>query len=295
MEVSPLSIQKYRALLTVIEQKSLTKAAKILGYTQPGISLMISSLEQDFGFPLLVRTKDGIFPTENAQYLQNFIQQIISLENSLEEATYRLKGLEIGELRIGALPSVCSQWLPEIINRFLTKHPNIDLKIFEGVYGTILEDLLKGEIDIAFVSTPVPENFDFIALWTDPILAVLSRDNPLSQQKRIDLKDLIKYPFLVPNSGGDECVQYVLKSENVTANIRFRIKGDVATIAMIERGLGVSLIPKLAITAHSRNVVTRPLKGNYMRTIGICIRSLKYASPLGLAFIQEAKDFISAM
>lgn len=290
-----MSIQKYRAFLTAVEEKNLTKAAKILGYTQPGISLMISSLEQDFGFPLLIRTKDGILPTENGQYLQGFMQQIISLENSLVEASYRLKGLEIGELRIGALPSVCSQWLPEIIYRFLLKHPNIDLKIFEGVYGTILEDLSKGKIDVAFVSTPVPENFDFISLWTDPILAVLSRDNPLSQQKKIDLKDLIQFPFLVPNSGGDESVLYVLQSENLTANIRFRIKGDVATIAMIERGLGVSLIPKLAITAHSRNVVTRPLTRNYNRNIGICIRSLKYASPLASAFIQESKDFIASI
>ncbi len=272
----------------------MTKAAKILGYTQPGISLMISSLEQDVGFPLLIRTKDGILPTENAQYLQGYMQQIVSSENALIETSHKLKGIEIGELQVGALPSVCSRWLPGIIGRFLSAHPNIDLRILEGVYGTTLADVTKGTIDMAFISTPVPDNFDFIPLCKDPILAVLPRGNPLSTKTKIDLADLAQYPFIVPNEGGDECVQYVLKQENQSPNIRFRIKGDAATIAMIERGLGVSIIPKLAIVAHSREVVTRPLKRTYFRTIGICIRSLKYASPLARAFIQESIDYINS-
>ena len=71
-----MSILKYRAFLTTVECKSLTRAAERLGYTQPGISHMIASLEKEFGFPLLVRTKDGAVPTENAQYLRAYMQQV---------------------------------------------------------------------------------------------------------------------------------------------------------------------------------------------------------------------------
>lgn len=287
-----MSIQKYRAFLTTVEHKSLTKAAQTLGYTQPGISLMISSLEQEFGFPLLVRTKDGVIPTEDAQYLQPYMQQIVSTEDTLVEASHRLKGIEMGKLRVGAFTSTCSKWLPEIISTFLSAHPNIDLRIFEGTYGAIQEQLINGTLDMAITSQPIPNNYDFLPLCTDPILAVLSKDNPLSACDAIHLQDLVQYPFIVPNEGADESVQYVLKSENLTPHIRFRIKGDMATISMIERGLGVSLIPKLAIIFPSEHIAVRPLVKTYSRTLGICIRSMKCASPLANAFIQAIKDFI---
>jgi len=289
-----MSIQKYRAFLTAVECKSLTKAANILGYTQPGISLMISSLEEELGLQLLLRTKNGVFPTEEAQYLQHYMQQIVSAENVLQETSYRLKGIEIGQLRVGGFLSVCTQWFPDIVSTFLSKHPSIDLRIFEGTYGEITNWLLEGKIDIAITSHPGPDNYDFLPLWKDPILVVLSKKNPLAREASIDLKDLVQYPFIVPNEGADETVQSVLCAENLTPNIKFRIKGDVATLSMVERGLGVSLIPALAIISIYRNVAMLPLKKQYFRTLGICARSFKHASPATRAFIQEIKDFISS-
>lgn len=288
-----MSILKYRAFLTAVEQKSLTKAAEILGYTQPGISHMISSLEREMGFPLLIRTKEGVLPTEDAQMLQYYMQQIVSAQSALVETSYRIRGIEQGALRIGSFFSPSTQWLPEIVSTFLSKHPSIDLRICEGTYGEVMDQLVKGEIDLAITSQPIPDNYDFVPLWEDPILAVMSTKNPLAQREVIDLKELIKYPFIVPQEGADESVYTVMQAEHLSPNIKFRIKGDMATISMIGQNLGVSLIPKLAIISVWDNVVTRPLKQYHSRILGICIRSLKHASPTAQAFIQETKDFIA--
>ena len=104
-----MSILKYRAFLTTIEHNSLTKAAEVLGYTQPGISHMISSLERELGFPLLVRAKDGVFPTENARYLQYYMQQIISNNEALMETAYQIRGMERGSLKIGTFYSTSTR------------------------------------------------------------------------------------------------------------------------------------------------------------------------------------------
>ena len=287
-----MSIHKYRAFLTASEQKSLTKAANILGYTQPGISLMISSLEQELGLQLLNRGKNGVSPTAEALRLQTFMQQVISAENALQEISCQMRGIEIGELNVGGFMSVCTQWFPDIVSTYLSQHPGIDLRIFEGTYGEIQSWLTDGKIDIAITSYPPPNGFNFLPLWEDPTLAVLSKENPLAQHELIELQDLIQYPFIVPNPGSDETIQHVIQSEHLKPNIRFTIKGDIATISMVARNLGVSLIPELAIIPIYPNIVTRPLTKPYLRTLGISAKSFKHMSPAALAFIQLVKDFI---
>lgn len=293
MELVLLSIIKYRALLTAIANKSLTRAAHELGYTQPSISHMISSLEHEFGFPLLIRTKDGVYPTENARLLQYYMQEIISAENSMLATSYEIKGLEIGDLRVGSFFSTSIQWLPKIVASFLRDHPNINLSISEGNYSEVLSWVSQGVVDLAIISPPVPDNYDFIPLWEDEILAVVSTKNPLSQQKAIDINDLIQHPFITPHDGADESVQNVLSVEKLTPNIKFKIKGDLAMLAMIGENLGVSLIPALAIVHHNENVVMRPLLHKHVRTLGICIHSTKRASPAARAFIAEIQAFIA--
>ena len=83
-----MSILKYSAFLKAVEYGSLTKAAEALVYTQPGISHMISSLEKEMGFPLLIRGKDGVFPTENAKPLIYYMQQIVSADETLKEISW---------------------------------------------------------------------------------------------------------------------------------------------------------------------------------------------------------------
>lgn len=287
-----MSILKYNAFIKTVELQSLTKAAEELGYTQPGISHMISSLEKEIGFPLLLRTKDGVLPTENAKQLQYYMQQIVSIENSLVETANKIKGIEIGNLRIGTFYSTSIQWLPTIISDFSTQHPNVNIRIYEGTLGEVKQWLLEGKIDMAFMSAPLPDNYDFIPLWEDPILAVISKGHELEAQDAIDLKDLIKYPFITPNSGADETIWNVMNAEHLTPFVKYRIKGDMATISMIGQGLGVSLIPELAIVDPYDAVVAKPLKQDYVRTLGICIHSEKHASPAAKEFIAISKHFI---
>ena len=288
-----MSIVKYRAFLTTVEHNSLTKAAESLGYTQPGISHMISSLERELGFPLLIRSKDGVFPTENARYLQYYMQQIVSADDTLMETAYQIRGLERGSLRIGTFYSVSTHWLPEIVSKFLSEHPNINLRIDEGTHQEMNEWITQGKVDVALTSAPTPEGYDFFPLWEDPILAVVAKSNPLANLEKVSVKELIKHPFIAPNEGADESVFQVMHAENLIPNIRFRIKGDMGTIALIGQDLGVSLIPELVIMPIRDNIAILPLEEYHARTLGICVRSLKHSSPAAKIFISEVNRFVT--
>lgn len=287
-----MSILKYRAFLATVENQSLTKAAEQLGYTQPGVSHMLSSLEQELGFPLLLRTKSGITPTENAMQIQYYMRQIVSAENTLQEIAHNICGLESGSLRIGSFSSTSSKWLPAIISTFLSRHLSIDIQILEGIHGELWDWLLNGTIDLALTSEPIPDNFSFIPLWQDPLLAVLSKKHPLADRDTIPPQELAESPFIVPSVGADETVWQVMNAENLSPSIKFRIKGDMVTLAMIGQNLGVSIIPELALANVPESIVMKPLSGHYFRTLGICIRSLEHISPAAKEFISLTRHFI---
>lgn len=287
-----MSILKYRAFLSAIEFGSLTKAADALVYTQPGISHMISSLEKEMGFPLLVRGKDGVFPTENAKPLIYYMQQIVSADDTLKEISGKICGIEIGSLRIGAFYSTSVKWVPPIVSRFSDRHPGVKLQVFEGNHYDLEEWLTNGKIDIGLMSMPVPDNYDFIPLYKDSILAVLPADHPLARCEKVDPADLVRYPFIIPHEGGDEDVWQVMNSEKLTPEIKFRIKGDMATISMIGQHLGVSLIPELALPFQFDNIVTKPLIRDHSRILGLAIRSMKHASPAAEEFIAITKEYL---
>lgn len=287
-----MSFVKYQALVTSIELKSITKAAETLGYTQPGISHMISSMEMEMGFPLLNRYKSGVTPTDNAKALLPYMRQILSAEDSIQQTVDLINGVETGSLKIGTFNSMSVEWLPEIIAEFSAEHQNVSLSISEGNHDEIESLIVNQAVDLAFTSLPIPTGYDFIPLSEDPILAVVSPNNPLSRCKSIDLKELVKYPFIIPEKGGDESVRDVVNQEQILPDIRLRIKGDNATAAMISKDLGVSLIPELVLLPF-KNIIARPLTVPHYRTLGILLPSARHASPAAKEFIAITKHFIS--
>ena len=124
-----MNIRKYEAFVRAVELGSLSKAAEELGYTQSGISHMMQSLEDEVGFPLMVRTSAGILPNTEGEMLLPIIRQLLRTNESLEQNIAKIKGADIGCIRIAAYPSVATYWLPGIIALFQKDYPNVEIQI----------------------------------------------------------------------------------------------------------------------------------------------------------------------
>ena len=134
-----MSISKYRAFIKVAESGSLTKAAKQLGYSQPGISHMVDSLYTEMGFPLLIRNKDKIVPTENGKKVLYYCYQIIKNETYLQETVSAINGLLEGTISMGAYNSLMVGFLPHAVRNFSNVYPNIELHLREVACGEFHE------------------------------------------------------------------------------------------------------------------------------------------------------------
>ena len=268
-----MSLKKYRALLEAVDSGSLTRAAENLHYTQPGISHMILSLEEEFGFSLLSRGKSGVTPTAEAEKLLVWMRQIVNGEDKLRETVQQIHGMDVGVIRIGCFYSLSIHLLPTVVAEFTERYPGVELQLYVGEHGELTQWLHEGRVDMALMSLPVPEEFSFIPLFDDPIYAVLPANHPLTACEAVAPSELVKYPFIMQYFGSDEDANRVLNAEKLQVSIRFRVRGDEAIQSMVAKGLGVTLAPELVLSHMPEGLELRPLQPPYHRTLGIAFPS----------------------
>lgn len=289
--VNMMSMNKIKAFVTAVEYGSLTKAAEKLDYTQPSISHMISSLEDDFGFSLLIRGKSGVIPTDNGLALLPAMQDLLKRSQLLKELVNEINGMEIGTIRIGAYTSVCVHWMPTVLSLFNSKYPKIHIQLYEGNSQEIKQWLESGKIDFGIGTTQVNQNPHFIPLMQDRMLAILPKEHPLASLDSVPLKAFTTEPCIMPYEDSHHDVQFIFKKEKISPNIAYQIHGDEAIIAMVKNGLGISLLSELLIKEHLTELCARPIEGNYVRSLGILtnapIQSLSPSSKKFIPFLQE--------
>ncbi len=287
-----MSLFKYRVFLTVVELKSLTKAAETLNITQSGISHSLASLESEFGFSLLKRDRSGIHLTSNGERILESVREILQGNERLRQEVAAINGFETGTVNIGTFTSISTQWLPGIIKHFQSKHPAIGIRLCEGIYDDIARWLADGTIDFGFMSLLTAKAFDFIPLKKDRILCVLPDEHPLGGKSVISFDQIKDEAFIIPKWGNADDLRRILYENIATPKIKYETAEGPAIIAMVQTGLGISILPEMVLLRNPQNVRVIKLEKSYHRTIGIAARSLKNISPAAGHFIACAKTWL---
>lgn len=286
-----MSINKFKVLLKVVELGSLTKAAEVMGFTQSGVSHMINSLEDEFGFSLLIRNRSGAKPTTNGEEMLKTIREILKWNEHLEQQVAAIHGIELGTIHIGTFTSVGVHWLPGIIKDFQRDYPHIEIRLIEGDYLEIEEWIAEGKIDCGFLSLPTWDTFDAIPLHQDPLLVLLPLDHPLSSEDSITLSQIENEPFIMPTKGSDYDVNRLLEKSGTKPDIKYTLGDDYAIMAMVEKGLGISILPELVLRGQQRNIRLIELKEKSYRLLGIAISSMREVSPATQRFLNYVKSY----
>lgn len=289
-----MNIERYTVFLRVAEAGSITAAAQQLGYTQSGISHVISGLEDEFGFRLLIRQKTGVRLTEEARILLEPMREVVNRNETLVQLAGSISGATFGVVRVAAFSSVTIHWLPEIISTFQKEYPLVKVRLINDTYSAIEKAILSGQADCGFISLDAKEELNFIPLFTDALLAVLPKNHPLARKRHIPLSALKNEPFILPCVGANYDVDHLLRSGDAVRNIRFAPNDDFAAIAMVEHGLGISVLPELMLRERPARVHCVELSPARFRTIGVATRSEKHISPACRAFIACVRAWITA-
>lgn len=268
-----------RALLAAVEAGSITAAAGRLGYTPSGVSQLITALENDLGFHLIVRNRRGVTLTAAGKELLPALRDFVRTEEQILQQAAEIRGLDVGSVTIGSYPSISSHWLPEVIRDFQKEYPGIEMHLLEGIRQEICEWLDSGRADIAFMTYMEPMPYDWYPLAEDAMLAVLAPDHPLAGEACYPLQACENEDFIMPAMGHDIDVEHLLESNGLVPEIRYSTLENFSAISMIEKGLGMSIMNELCTRSWQRNVVRLPLDPPQSIQFGLAVRSMRTTAP----------------
>ncbi len=279
---------------SILENNSFTKAAKTLGYTQSSVSQMINSLENEYDMKILERSRVGVKLTPQGKTLYPYIQEAISKYQSLQETAHDIRGLKTGTIRIGAITSVSCYWLPKLFEEFKKKYPGINFVLQQGDYGDLLNLVKTGQVDFSIMTAKYGDGLDKIIIHNTEMKAFIPKNHPLAKMKQIPLAKLVNDPFILVEGGGYSEPLNAFKNAGVQKpDVKYEIQDDYTIMAMVEAGLGVSILSELVATRTDFDVVCRPTVPKINRPVAIVSRNketIPIASQYFIDFVIKNKD-----
>ena len=290
-----MALDKFQTLMSVVDCGSLTRAAAELGVTQSAVSHSIDSLEKELGFTILKRSRGGVRLTGEGERLLPAVRNVLAAAEQLRQTASSIRGLESGTVRIGAFTSVAVHWLPPVLKEFQQDYPKVDFKLLNGDYHDVEQWLAEGSVDVGFVALPAGVDCECIPLLEDRLLAILPRHSRFENYPKFPLVECETEPFISLLQSSDHDARRALEAAGVKPNVRFYTKDDYAVIAMVEQGLGISIMPELLLKGRHDDLQILPLIPEAKRTIGLAIAAGERAGPATRRFADYVVRYVTQL
>jgi DNA-binding transcriptional LysR family regulator len=242
-------LRHLRAFLAIADRGSFAGAARVLGYTQPGVSQQIFALERIVGAPLFVRQAGGRRPlklTAAGSVLLAHAQQLLARVCMLDTELERLGSAEPEVLTVVTIQSLATRVLPSVLARFRSEQPAVGVRIVEATSReALLAAVENGEADLGFTVLPVEGSFEVQPILSDPYVLVTRSDQPLRRIAQLHGKRL-----LVTRCRGHVLVEESLLAQGIMASAVERYDNVRMIEALVLAGEGVGVVPLLELDPH---------------------------------------------
>ncbi len=262
-----INLARLQVLCEVVSRGSFSAAAEALSYTQSAVSQSIARLEAETGATLVVRDRRGIRPTAAGATLVEHAEAIFAQVEAAEADIEAVLGVRAGRLRVASFPSAGATLMPLAVARFRHAHPDVALTLAEGEPEEIAPRLRAGEFDLALL-------FEFpgtrerpgvglrpVKLLDDPMHVALPAEHPLVSKPALSLADLAEQQW-VQTSAASPCARHVVRScvaAGFEPDVAFESDDYETVQGLVAAGVGVALIPRLALTRVHSDIVVREL------------------------------------
>lgn len=287
-----MDLNRYKIFLSVADSGSFTAAAAQWNYTPSGIVHLINALEQEFGFPLFVRTRRGVRLTTDGEQLVAPLRDLVQCDDRLRQVCSKIQGVLTGKVRIGAYYSISARWLPPIIGRFHRDFPGVQIELMEGHHQLLDELLNRNRVDLCLYSRVLGGGREWIALRQDPMVAIVPPDHRLASASAFPIGAYRNEDLVISARGNDSDALQVFSKYRLTPSVSYTTEEDHAAIAMVESGLGVTLLNQLATVGIQTRAVILPLAPEESIELGIAIPSRLQAPPAVRRFVEYTVSYI---
>lgn len=292
-----MEIRQLRAFLAIAEAKTFTAGARRVNVTQAAISMQIRQLEEEVGLPLFTRTPRRVIMTEAGEYLLERARRIMREHDSALAEIAEVAGAEHGRLRIGSASALfATRQLPSILQKLKGAFPNAEISVTSGTSQALVDKIMHGEVDIAFVSLPVESsNVTIDSLFSDEIVAIGHPEHPLAKDKFVSAATLAGENLILGEKGGNtrRMIDEFFDAANVRPNICMELSRQEAINQMVENNMGVGMAGAKAVADEIREgrLVSWLIEGAEIKwDLGLARLRGGYYSPISREFVGLCKE-----
>jgi len=285
-----MELHQLRYFCAVAETGNFSRAAEQSHISQPSLSQQILKLEEELGARLFDRLARSVRLTELGK---TFLPRARAVLRELEAAkgdVVERKEFVGGPVTVGVIPTIGPYFLPRILSSFSLKFPQVRLTIVEEITPVLLDRLRAGAIDVAILALPIRgHEFETSPLLTERLFAALPKRHRLAKRKALSLKDLRSEPFLLLRDG------HCFRDTAVAACDRARLHPQIvfesgqfsSLLSMVGAGMGVSIVPEMAIERNSPCRYVHIADEQAVRIIGTVVLRGRSLTRAHFAFLEN--------
>jgi DNA-binding transcriptional LysR family regulator len=262
-----LNVGRLNVLREVVAQGSFSAAADALSYSQSAVSQSIATLEAEVGTPLIERDRRGVRPTAAGAALVGHTEGILARIEAAEEEVAAIVGGHGGHLRVASFPTAGGTLMPQAIARVRASHPGVEVSLAEGEPEEIGPRLRAGEFDLALlfefkgVGERLGAGLRRFELLEDPLHLALPANHPLAARSQVRLAGLAQESW-IQTSAASPCARHVVRSchgAGFEPQVSFESDDYQTVQGLVAAGVGVALIPELALSTVRDDIAIRSL------------------------------------
>ena len=292
-----MDIRQLRAFTAIAESGTFTAAAERVHVTQAAISMQIRQLERETGVRLFVRAPRRVLLTEAGEKLLERARVILREHDAALNELAALTGADKGRLRIGSASAMVSgDPLPQILKKLKAVHTAVETSVISGTSEDLVQRLMNGEIDAAFVSLPVEaRGVQTELLNEDYLVAIASPRHKLAKQKVVSAYALSSEKLILGERGGNtrRLIDQFFTQAGVTPNVAMELSRLAAIKRMVEEDMGVGIVPLQSVQEEvaKGTLVRWWIEGAQINwQLGLARLVGGYESPIQLKFLQLVRE-----
>lgn len=257
-----MNLRDLQYLVAVADLKHFGKAAETCFVSQPALSQQLQKLEVYLNVKLFERTNKSVLVTPIGEQIVEKARQLLQDAEAIKTLAKTSQNPLAGEFRLGAFPTLAPYLLPTVIPNIIKKLPDLKLLLTEEKTDVLINKLIHGELDAAFIALPIlNDKLDYIKLFSDPFLLAVNEHHKLADKKSITETDIQHQELLLLEDG--HCLRnQALTVCNLISSSKhadFKATSLETLRQMVAAGTGITLIPKIAVQ-KTKNIIYIPFK-----------------------------------
>jgi DNA-binding transcriptional LysR family regulator len=248
-KASGIQLVQVEGFLEVARRGSVSRAAETLFITQPTLTARLHALERELGTPLFLRTPHGMRLTDAGRAWVPFAERALRALVDGREALDQVMSASAGHLMIAAAPAVSTYLLPELLERFVAEHPRVEVSVRTGHSEDVVELVLRDEVQIGLGRAIRHADLELRPFHTEELVLVCAPDHPFTSRSDVAMVDVAAQKLIMfdRTSSYYEITQGAFVSAGMKLRGVMELDSIEAAKKMVERGLGVALLPGSAI------------------------------------------------